>query len=174
MANTCYNYLTIASESSDEILTNILNEDGDVDFDILLPLPENVTELHNPIECTPYQGERDWSCYNIGCPGIPETVDVEELENGEVFITFETQWSEPNTWFNKLGETVSNLTKHQEEVTTMCLEYNEHDMCFAGKLDYIAEPTDGGSYYVRTDFRGQQLADELGLNLDELPSYNEY
>ena len=172
MAESCNNYLVITGESNDVILTKILNEDGVVDFDVLLPIPENVTDLIKPpsaCESGHYEGERDWTWHNRGCPGNARYTEIDELaDDGGVQIGFETDWVAPSSWFNKLGSSVKIETADDTVPTTMVLNYTCHDSMFAGELVYEPNRHDG-LHYNRVIYSGQQLSDELGVDINELP-----
>lgn len=165
MANTCYNYMTIDSQTYGNISDKIVNTEGNIDFNILLPIPKNVTEIVNPSTMEPYKGERDWTWENVGCPGPAVEQYNEYLSDGSMFIVFESEWSPPDKWFDE----VCKLVKRTEEVpVTLELEYVEYDMEFAGKLNYICEPNNVGEHYERTRYTGERLAEELNIDVTEL------
>lgn len=162
MANTCYNYLTIGNNKNEDIIQYILNDDNIVDYDILIPMPDDVTLLNNPEQDRSYRGERDWAWVNVGTPGITESTDIEVLEDGSRYITFESQWSPPKKWFKVLCEKVVELDTNVNDPIAMELEYAEYDMGFGGKLDYTREVVNDCNV-IETIYQGEQLDDLLGL-----------
>ena len=161
MANICYNYLTIESEQTDSILNNVIDSNENVDFNLLLPMPQDVTLLTNPDTEEPYKGERDWSWTNVSCPGIPETTDIIKHSESETRVVFESQWGPPVKWFNELGRVVCESEIDKEKASVIELEYAEYDMEFAGTLTYTREPN-GKEYYTQVKLEGEALAEALG------------
>ena len=162
MANTCYNYLTLSEAHSDRILLHVLNEDGVVDYNLLVPIPDDVTALTNPLTEEPYKGERDWGWNNVGAPGIAHDTEIEELDDGSTYVSFESEWTPPNLWFNALCNTCAPLDDNDKSPMNIELEYAEYDTEVAGKLNYVKEPTDG-NHSISVKYAGEDLRDALGL-----------
>ena len=94
----------ITPEQRDEILANVLNIKGNVDFTILLPPPLNCwqggldckTEIKFPINWY------SWHKLNWGTKwNAYDTVPVERDEN-DLRLIFQTAWSPPYGWFAAL------------------------------------------------------------------------
>lgn len=109
MANWVTNYLTVKREIAEKY---ILNKENEVDFEILVPMPE---ELKDTIAPCPSDEELekkygasnwyDWSIKNWGCKWNASFVDIEEVgDDDEVRLTFETPWTTPDKWLNKFIE----------------------------------------------------------------------
>ena len=162
MANDCYNYLTISESHAEEVLSNVLNEDGVVDLNILVPMPDDVTILVNPVNNENYKGERDWGWDAIGTPGLARDTEIEELEDGSMYVTFTSEWTPPDEWFNTLSQTSVPLDIIPDKPLRIELEYASYDEEFAGRLDYIKEPIDG-RYSTVVKYEGDALVDALGL-----------
>lgn len=160
MANDCYNYLSIDGPLTNDVVSKVINDEGDVDYNLLVPMPDNVKELPHPRKEGNYVGERDWSWENIGCPGVTSDTDIERDDTG-AFISFTSEWGPPEDWFRVLSEQVHVMVGDSGNNMDITLEYNEHDEQFAGVLKYDTQQVDDG-YYTKTKFKGTQLAEALG------------
>lgn len=84
------NHITNIVKAPKEVLDSLINEEGEVDFNLIIPMPES---------------EKDnwysWNCNNWGCKWNAYSSYYDE-EEGE--LIFDTAWSCPHTLLESLSE----------------------------------------------------------------------
>jgi len=111
MPNWSFNALS----ASDEVLKQIVNENGEIDFNKVKPMPE---ELVGTVSPTPQGADEkqieyllekygssnwyDWSLQNWGCKWNGATDDP--YEEGDGIIHFRTAWSYPDAFILSLSQ----------------------------------------------------------------------
>ena len=108
MPNWVTNYLTVKEDVAKEF---ILNDKNEIDFEILIPMPEELRNTTAPCDINEELQKKygasnwyDWSVNNWGCKWNGSMCDLEYLEDGFIRIIFDTPWSEPIHWLYKLAE----------------------------------------------------------------------
>jgi hypothetical protein len=117
MPNWSYNILN----ASDEVLKQIVNEEGEIDFNTVVPMPKELQGTVSPskddtqeekdasknlIEKYGSDNWYDWSCENWGTKW--NGVSDEPYTNGEGFIRFRTAWSYPEGFIEALSKKFPN------------------------------------------------------------------
>jgi len=113
MPNWSYNIL----DASDEVLKQIVNEEGEIDFNTVVPMPKELQGTVSPskddtqeekdasknlIEKYGSDNWYDWSCKNWGTKW--NGVSDEPYTNGEGIIHFRTAWSYPESFIEALSK----------------------------------------------------------------------
>lgn len=120
MPNWVTNYLTVKKEVAEKY---ILNDKKEVDFEILLPMPEELRNTISPCQPDEVLIEKygasnwyDWSVKNWGCKWNGSMGDLEYLEDGFIRIIFDTPWSVPQNWIHKLATKIDfHLAWYEEQ-----------------------------------------------------------
>lgn len=107
MPNWVDNYLTVSKEAK----KYIVNKEDEVDFEILIPMPEEIRNTTSPCEEDKYLMNKygasnwyDWSVKNWGCKWNACENFIEEVGDDEIRLTFATPWAVPMAWLKKLAE----------------------------------------------------------------------
>ncbi|MDA7509960.1 hypothetical protein N8527_01700 [bacterium] len=113
MPNYCYNTLS----ASDEVLKQIVNEKGEIDFNKIVPMPKELEYTLSPsrVETREEKDKSkklidkygsdnwyDWSCENWGTKWNGETYEIHC--DGKGFIKFNTAWEYPDAFINSLSQ----------------------------------------------------------------------
>lgn len=133
MPNWCLNCVNIshADKAMMDRLGDAVNENGKGLFMEFFPTPKKLTEMTAPITGDDAKaniaefGASDWYHWNVenwGTKWDATVTDFDRLTENEAFLTFDTAWGPPVTFYEKmtaLGFKIDAL-------------YSETDMCFAG------------------------------------------
>lgn len=106
MPNWSVNTLKIEAdaESTDKIKSLILNDNGEVDFNLIDKMPENIETLD--VGFNPYD-KPNWYVWSVEHWGAKwNATSTYLLDTGE--IVFQTAWQEPNVWFDALGRRMND------------------------------------------------------------------
>jgi len=126
MPNWCHNSLEIQypdKESLDSILTCLMNEEFELDFSIIKPMPKEET-----------LNWYEWNIKNWGTKWNANGIHF-ELREDELFMTFETAWAPPMPWFHALCYRLNDISKD----ITATMRYEEFGMMFCGHIEYSDE-----------------------------------
>lgn len=135
-----------------EVLEMLKDKSGDMTFEKVAPMPDELQDTKSPVPDDVPQEERnrlaekygadnwyDWHCINWGCKW-----DASESgfyrEDGYEMVTFSTPWSPPKTFLKKLSSMFPNIEFE--------MQFSEEGMLFVGAL--VAK---GGEmrYYIPPD-----------------------
>lgn len=98
MPNWVTNYLTVKKEVAEKY---ILNDKNEVDFEVFIPMPE---ELRDTVAPSDGDNWYDWSIRSWGCKWNASDSSVEDKGNGYLRLTFDTPWTSPNVWLARLAD----------------------------------------------------------------------
>jgi hypothetical protein len=117
MPNWSYNTLT----ASDEVLKQIVNEEGEIDFNTVIPMPKELEGSVSPSRDNTEEekdaskklvekyGCNNWYDWNITNWGTKwNGVSDEPYEEGEGFISFRTAWAYPSAFIDSLSSKFPN------------------------------------------------------------------
>lgn len=123
------NYVTNVIICKENLLSKILNADHQVDFSILIPEPTTKEQLiseygenyvdngdkHLDHKNTPEWFDwYSWNCDFWGTKWNAMDTDVKR-EDGLCFVQFDTAWSPPTAWIDKLASLGQPFILHWEE-----------------------------------------------------------
>ena len=107
MPNWVTNYLTVDKKE----VNKILNKENEVDFEILIPMPEELRNTISPCDVNEELEKKygasnwyDWSVRNWGVKWNASSSYTEEMADDKIRITFDTPWGVPIHWLEKLAE----------------------------------------------------------------------
>jgi hypothetical protein len=100
------NYVTTILMFDDVLKDKILNRDGFVDFNILVPMPPNIYTGSVGIEELKKYGEDNWYDWRNKYWGTKSNAEDQKIvsSHGVNYAQFDTAWSAPINWLNKLAK----------------------------------------------------------------------
>ena len=143
MPNWCQNYLTVSitDKSTMENLNDFIrynnSEQSSLDFNKLIPMPEEIRNTNSPNNSETKQelvdkyGVDNWYEWSIKNWGTKWNTDSEMIVQNNVTSVkyiFDTAWSPPIPWIMKLIEKYPNFDIN--------LEYEEPMMDFGGRIEF--------------------------------------
>lgn len=147
------NYVTTIIRCTENLKDKILNKDGFVDFNILIPMPPHsdtfFAEGNLGEEERSKYGRNNWYDWSIDHWGVKWNACNQHIwqEDGFCLIQFDTAWCVPHVWLDTLAK--------QGDFVAI---YADEDV---GNNCGIAEATDGVTY-VQTDYSMSE-SDSLAL-----------
>ena len=149
MPNWVDNYLVVNKEAK----KYIVNDENEVDFEILIPMPEEVKNTVAPYDENNWY---DWSISNWGCKWNASDTFIEDFDNDKIRITFSTPWVIPIVWIDKLIEMKIDLhlAWFEEQGYRGIITYNSEED-FVEDFDLPEAhwiETEEGDYVLSSDF----------------------
>ena len=152
MADIVYNYLCIRGpeESINKFYDAVCYEDEEeqrivIDFEKILPIPDNVSEeVKNDVLKTHYKAP-DWYVWrknNYGTKTTKAPLVVNENNDGELLLSFDTEWAAPNMWLYNIAPQFPELKF---------------------KNAWICHGNDAGEYRIKTE-DGEIVDEEVCLD----------
>ena len=155
MPNWVDNYLTVKKED----LKYILNEKNEVDFEILIPMPEELRNTTAPCDENEELEKKygasnwyDWSIHNWGCKwNACGGTDIEEVGDDKVRLSFETPWGTPDGWLSKLAKIIDFHLAWYEEQGFRGIITSEDEYIDSFELPEVKWTEDEDGEYIGSD-----------------------
>lgn len=148
MPNWCQNVAYIRNEDLGELdkIVKELDKKNDCQlFNSLVPNPSG-------------EWQYDWSVENWGTKWDAQVYDY-RLDDGELYISFDTAWAPPIAFYDKIFEMGYEVKAY----------YREEGMCFAGIYEDGADDC-----YEYANLSADEIEEQLPSELDEMFSISEY